>query len=130
MCDLPCDTGGPKFNKLSDIETEVLKYRFGFNIVNLCHEHYLDQFSRYTNWHSRKCADPCNRHKKARKTGLTVISLETAKSVKNKTEYSVIPGQSICRTCLEYLDEIMEDTEDEEVGGGSKEENADEGPLM
>ena len=41
MCDLPCDTGGPKFNKLSDIETEVLKYRFGFNIVNLCHEHYL-----------------------------------------------------------------------------------------
>ena len=48
---------------------------------------------------TKKCSDPCLRHKKPKKTRLGVISLETAKSINRNTEYRVIPGQSLCYQC-------------------------------
>ena len=62
---------------------------------------------KYTSWLNKKCADPRNEHKKARKTVLVVITLETARHVKNYTEYRVIHGQSVFRICLQYLSEIL-----------------------
>jgi hypothetical protein len=94
-CELQCDTtnaDASKVHKLSDEETEILSFRFGFPILYLCYEHYVDQFSRYTGWHGKKCSDPGKRHKKPARTNLKLISLETARKVKTSTEFLIIPG--------------------------------------
>ena len=73
----------------------------------LCHQHYLDQFSRYSGWQT-KCADPCNRHKKPGKSNLKIISLDMARSVKTYSDYyCVIPGQKICNNCTTFLYEEL-----------------------
>ena len=44
-CELPCDTiqdESKEVQKLSDDETEILSFRFGFTISYLCKEHYAD----------------------------------------------------------------------------------------
>ena len=61
-CNLPCDTmEGGKIHKLNDEEIEVLQLRFGFEVGNLCDNHYMDQFSRCNGWHKNKCSDPSTR---------------------------------------------------------------------
>ena len=93
-CNLPCDTKeGCIIHKLNDEQTEVLQFRFGFQVIYLCDQHYLDQFSRYAGWHQHKCSDPCKRHNKPANANLKEISLEFARKVKTFTEFLIIPGQ-------------------------------------
>ena len=78
-CGLPCDTektlSDGQLNKLSEKESEILEYRFGFKLFYLCEKHYDDQFSKYSRiWHKHKCADPVKRHKKPMKTELQEIT--------------------------------------------------------
>ena len=132
-CDMNCENEETNvLHNLSDVEKEIMKFRVGLDLENLCDKHYRDQFIKYTSWHSRKCADPRNEHKKSRKTGLVVITLETARNVKNYTEYRVIPGQSVCRTCLQYLSDLVEESMGAHEKGGSVEVNmtADEDPSV
>ena len=76
-CHLPFDrVEGEKIHKLKEEETEVLQFRFGFEILYLCDNHYKDQFSRYKGWHKNKCSNPCKRHVKPAKTNLKLISLD------------------------------------------------------
>ena len=122
----PCrnsETSSDSAVKLSSSECEVINYRFGINLEYLCSKHHRDQFSRYEMWHNKKCADPCLRHSKPCKSRLGVIKLETARSVNTHTEYRVIPGQSLCGKCNQYLSEIVKETEDEEEQRGSENEN-------
>ena len=56
----------------------------------LCAVHYNDQFKKYVYWHKKKCADPCQRHARPRKTRLAVIELETAKSVENNVHINIM----------------------------------------
>ena len=77
----------------------------------LCGVHYDDQFKKYVYWHKNKFADPCQGHAKPRKTRLAVIELETARIVKNNTEHRVIPGQSECQECRQYLMELVTQSE-------------------
>ena len=78
-------------------ESEILQLRYGSDMKCLCDPHYSDQFKKYNSWHSRKCSDPCVTHTKPNKTRLSVISLDTARSVHKYTDYRVIPGQSLCQ---------------------------------
>ena len=109
--------------KLSPSECEVIVYRFGVNLEYLCSKHHKDQFSRYEMWHGKKCADPCLRHTKPCKTRLGVVKLETARSVNTHTEYRVIPGQSLCDKCRQYLTEIVKEVENEEEQRDFQNEN-------
>ena len=46
-CEFPFDSNDSKeVQNLSDDETEILSFRFGFTISYLCKEHYDDQFTR------------------------------------------------------------------------------------
>ena len=135
-CDLPCDNINNENHQLTMDETEILEYSFGFPIRFLCHQHYLDQFSRYNGWH-RKCSDPCSRHKKVVKTKLSEISLAVARSVKAHTEFNVVPGQSLCQKCDQYLTEVIreadkpltEGPEDLEVGNTQRGFEAEDDSL-
>ena len=109
VCGLPCDSYNDSCVKLSKDEVDTLQFRFGFPVKYLCHGHYEDQFSRYKGWHSRKCSDPCNRHKRVMKCHLREVSLELAKHVLQKTEFRVIPGKSICINCESYLHQMIEE---------------------
>ena len=91
-CGLECETEEGKFHVLSNNEVQILEHRFGCEVNNLCAKHYLDQFKRYKAWYSRKCCDPIQSHKKIVKTDLREISLDFANTVKDHTEYRVIPG--------------------------------------
>lgn len=126
-CGLQCDSNPSTTIKLSKAESETLQFRVGFRVEFLCQAHYDDQFSRYKGWHGRKCSDPCKRHKRVMKSNLREVSLCLAKKVKKKSEYLVIPGQSICLKCENFLVEIIdedlleldeesEDKSDDEVG--------------
>ena len=64
-------------------ESEVLHFRYEIGMKYLCGVHYNDKFKKYVYWHNKKCADPCQRHARQRKTKLAVIELETARIVKN-----------------------------------------------
>ena len=108
-CGLQCETEEGKFHVLSNNEVQILEHRFGFEVNNLCGKHYLDQFKRYKVWYSRKCSDPSQRHKKTVKTDLREISLDFANTVKDHTEYRVIPGRSICSSCRKFLDKVVEE---------------------
>ena len=105
-CDLPCDKKKGKEHIISDEQSEILNFRFGFEIRYLCDEHFQDQFSRYKGWH-QKCSDPSHRHKKVVKSNLIEVSLDTAKDVKMFSEYCVVPGQKLCKYCLKFLLEIV-----------------------
>ena len=122
-CGLPsCDARVKIRFIVNSSESEVLQFRFGVEVKQLCGPHYVDQFTRYQGWHSRKCSDPCSNHKRPMKTRLEVISLETARSVQKHTEFRVIPGQSICQKCRQYLTELVRDADSEkqeEEGGCS-----------
>ena len=100
--------------KLSLSESEVLQYRYEMDMKYLCGVHYNDQFKKYVYWHNKKCADPCQRHARPRKTRLAVIELETARMVKNNTEHRVIPGQSVCQECCQFLMELVTESEHQE----------------
>ena len=71
-CGLPCDvekSESEELNKLSDVQSEILEYRFGFKMFYLCEKHYDDQFRKYsTIWHRKKCSDPAKRHRNPQKT--------------------------------------------------------------
>ena len=115
MCELPCDNTNAdvsKVHKLSDEETKILSFRFGFPILYLCNEHYVDQFSRYPGWHGKKCSDPDKRHRKPARSNLKLISLETARKVKTSTEFLLIPGQSLCAKFEQFLAEAGEPEKD------------------
>ena len=103
---------------LSKNESEILKLRYGSDMKFLCDPHYSEQFKKYNSWHSRKCSDPCVTHKKPRKTRLSVISLDTARSVQKYTDYRVIPGQSICQVCRKFLLDLVTEAESQEPEGG------------
>ena len=62
--------------------------------VKIQHWH---QFKKYSIWHSRKCSDSWVTQTKPKKTRLSVISLDTARSVHKYTDYRLIPGQSLCQ---------------------------------
>ena len=100
--------GTAQIVKLSLSESEVLQYRY------LCGVHSNEQFKKYVHWHNKKCADPCQRHTRPRKTRLAVIELETARMVKNNTEHRVIPGQSVCQECRQFLMELVTQSEHQE----------------
>ena len=81
-CDLNCEKEQTyTSHTLNDVEKEILKFRFSLDMEHLCDQHYQHQFRKYTSWLNKKCADPRNEHKKARKTGLLVITLETTRNV-------------------------------------------------
>ena len=81
--------GTAQIVSLSLSESEV---RYKIDMKYLCGVHYNDQFKKYVYWHNKKCADPCQRHERPRKTKQAVIELETARIVMNNTEHRVIPG--------------------------------------
>ena len=110
--------GIAKIVSLSEDESEILKMRYGSDMKFLCDPHYSEQFKKYNSWHSRKCSDPCVTHKKPRKTRLSVISLDTARSVQKYTDYRVIPGQSICQVCRKFLLDLVTEAESQEPEGG------------
>ena len=89
-CSLPsCEneiSGTAHVISLSPSESEVLFYRLGIDMKYLCNPHYKDQFTKYISWHNKKCSDPCHSHTKPKITRLGVISLETARSIKQNTE--------------------------------------------
>lgn len=118
-CDLPCDKALAKFefkhHNLSPEEVDILSFRFDFPVQTLCHDHYLDQFNRYSSW-QKKCSDPCLRHSKPVKIRLNDISLELAKQVTSSTEHRVIPGKKLCRPCEAYLKELIESNELDNAG--------------
>ena len=43
-----------------------------------------------------------------------MIDLETARMVKNNTEPIVIPGQSVCQECCQFLMELVAESEHQE----------------
>ena len=47
------------------------------------------------------------RHNKVVKSNLIEVSLDTAKDVKMFSEYCVVPGQKLCKYCLKFLLEIV-----------------------
>ena len=112
-CGLPCDNDCDKSLKLSKDEIKILNFRFNFPIEFLCPQHYDDQFSRYSGWHSKKCCDPCQRHSRPMKSQLREVSLQFASKVMKKTEYRVIPGKSICKKCELFLIELAAETTNE-----------------
>ena len=75
--------------------------------------HYNYQFKKYV-YCNNKCADPCQRHARPRKTRLAVIEIETARIVKNNTKHGVIPGQSVCQECRQFLMELVTHSEHQE----------------
>ena len=105
-CGLPCDTPETGVHNLSAEEVKILQYRFDFPVKSLCHEHFKDQFSRFGGW-NLKCSDPCSRHKQACKSRLREIGLELARNVKNFTEHRIVPGKKVCRSCQDYLLELI-----------------------
>ena len=66
---------------LSESESEYLQLRYSTDMKCLCDPHYSDQSKKYNSLHSRKCSDPCVTHTKSKKTRLSVVSLDTARSV-------------------------------------------------
>ena len=106
-CSFPsCETEiGCVVISLSPGESEVFFHRFEIDMKYLWGPNHKDQFTKYNSWHNKKCSDPCFRHKKPKKTRLGVISLEKAKSIKQNTEYRVIPGQSVCYQCPQLVAE-------------------------
>ena len=106
--------GTAQIVSLSLSESEVLQLRYEIEMKYLCGVHYNDQFKKYVHWHNKKCADPCQRHARPRKTRLAVIELETARMVKNNTEHRVIPGQSVCQECRQFLMELVTESEHQE----------------
>ena len=117
-CALPScdsDSSGPakQYVDLTTSESEVLMLRFGNDMKCLCGPHYNDQFKKYISWHNKKCSDPCVTHKKLKKTRLSVISLDTAKSIQKNTDYRVIPGQSLCHECRKFLMELVTEAENQ-----------------
>ena len=112
-CDLNCDKKGEhgKYHTLNFDQAETMKFRFNFPVQTLCHEHYELQFTLYP--HSQtKCSDPCLRHIRPAKVRLVAISLDLAKQVKQFTEHRVIPGKTLCRTCVAHLQEVISSNED------------------
>ena len=91
---------------LSSSESEVIFYRFGFNIEYLCSKHHKDHFSRYEMRHNKKCADPCIRHAKPCccpthfYTSFTFLLVSTANKYislrpqSTLVSYLLLPGQS------------------------------------
>ena len=102
----------------SESESEILQLRFGSDMKCLCDPHYSDQFKKYNSWHSRKCSDPCVTHTKPKKTRLSLISLDTARSVHKYTDYRVIPGQSLCQVCKKFLSDLVKEAQSQESEGG------------
>ena len=49
--------------------------------------------------------------KKPRRSLLEVISLKFAQKVFQYTEYRIIPGQKICKSCRDFLTEFIDPTE-------------------
>ena len=119
-CSFPsCESDvSAKVVSLSESESEILQLRFGSDMKCLCDPHYSDQFKKYNSWHSRKCSDPCVTHTKPKKTRLSVISLDTARSVHKYTDYRVIPGQSLCQVCKKFLSDLVKEAESQEPEGG------------
>ena len=64
--------GTAQIVSLSLSESEVLQLRYEIEMKYLCGVHYNDQFKKYVYWHNKKCADPCQRHARPRKTRLAV----------------------------------------------------------
>ena len=130
-CSFPsCESEiGSAVISLSTVESEVLFHRFEIDMKYLCGPHHKDQFTKYNSWHNKKCSDPCLRHSKPARTRLGVISLETAKSIKQNTEYRVIPGQSVCYHCRQFLSELVAESEPQEHQEQAEERGSFSGDL-
>ena len=96
-CSFPSSESDVSAKIVSLSEIEILQLRYSTDMKCLCDPHYSDQFKKYSIWHSRKCSDSCVTQTKPKKTRLSVISLDTARSVHKYTDYRVIPGQSLCQ---------------------------------
>ena len=79
--------GTAQIVSLSLSESEVLQLRYEIEMKYLCGVHYNDQFKKYVYWHNKKCADPCQRHARPRKTRLAVIELDTARPIQPSSRY-------------------------------------------
>ena len=87
-----------------------MNLRVNHSVKYLCPNHYKDNFQKYSGWY-KKCCDPCLRHKKPRRSLLEVISLKFAQKVFQYTEYRIIPGQKICKSCRDFLTQFIDPTE-------------------
>ena len=115
MCDiLHCDNAAD--NALSGEQCEVMEMRFELPIQFLCKYHYQDQFQLFSLHIGNKCCDPRKCHKKNIKLNLSVVSLDFSKQIRDKTEYRVLPGFSLCKKCRHFLeDHITSKESDEEL---------------
>lgn len=79
-----------------------------FDDLNICNYHTKKIISYYPNAYKR-CCNPYKIHKKENTYRLMEITLEGADQVSNYLEIELIPGQKICKNCLEKVkDELVE----------------------
>jgi hypothetical protein len=76
------------------------------DLDNICGHHYAAYHTFYSNG-MRKCCDPLRKHKK-RLPGTREISLQLHDSIFKKLNLLIIPGQLLCTTCLNKLNNTKE----------------------
>jgi hypothetical protein len=88
---------------------------------DICGHHYAAYHTFYTNG-MRKCCDPLKKHKK-RVPGTREISLQLHDDVSEKFSLFIIPGQTLCQNCHNYL-------LNSKANRGSRESSPDEEIIM
>ena len=68
-------------------------------VTGIC-QHHKNQYVRDYSNNIRKCADPLNIHQNIFKSNLHIVILEEYKQI---TQNKVLPGQKICRNCVETI---------------------------
>ena len=115
MCDIS-HCANTADNALSGEQCEVMEIRFELPIKNLCKQHYQEQFLLYYLHNGKTCCDPRKYHKKSIKLRLSEVSLDFSKQIRDKTEYRVFPGFSLCRACHSFLEDLItSNASDEEL---------------
>ena len=118
-CDI-CDQNNDKFFldskiiQLSEAQSEVLGFRLHHNVKSLCEIHYQKEIILFP-LNQKACADPESRHKRKVKLGLVPVSLSLARQCRARTETRVSPQSKLCRNCLQYLTELVETSQQDEI---------------
>ena len=72
--------------------------------------HNLEQFARIFERNTTKCCGLINQYKRKVK-GQKIISLDVAVYLKQK-RHKVLPGQKLCRQCINQYEKIMKEQEE------------------
>ena len=93
---------------LDNTQQKILKCRKKVDSLFLCKDHFQ---SDITNWlvSQTQCCNIFERHTKACKTNLVVVSLELAETCQDFTNDYLIPGQKLCYPCKRRLSESIEE---------------------